>query len=265
MIFKKINDNTINCIITEEDMRSHGLRLDDLFEKKTEAMEFLHTILEEAARKVNYHPQGGFTSMQMTVLGDNSVSLTITERTGAQFDEMLRRIQEKLGIKMTENFRKELAKLGDDDARIRRLKEYAARMAMGGEKEEKLPAAAPALQDNAASEKKAPEKDSIYMMEFPSFREVVSCAMHIANKAGENLPYSALYRMTEGEERYCLMLVRNPGMQRSTFSKIVLSLNEFAGAVTAMTQAAAHVMEHGEEILEENAIQVLCGLGENHE
>ena len=45
MIFRRIDSKTVNCIITPQDMENHGIRLDDLFERKEQAMEFLHMIL----------------------------------------------------------------------------------------------------------------------------------------------------------------------------------------------------------------------------
>ena len=34
MKFRKINDKTINCIITQDDMKKHGINLDDLFGRR---------------------------------------------------------------------------------------------------------------------------------------------------------------------------------------------------------------------------------------
>ncbi|WP_130836553.1 adaptor protein MecA [Lachnoclostridium sp. Marseille-P6806] len=125
--FRKINETTINCIITQEDMRAHGLRIDDLFEKKEEAMEFLHQVLNEAARRVGFRATGGGTSMQMSVLPDQSLSLTISEQSHEQFDRMLGELQKKLGIVLTDKMRRDLSKLSDDE-RIEKLKEYAAHL-----------------------------------------------------------------------------------------------------------------------------------------
>ena len=36
MKFRKINETTINCIITQDDLKEHGINLDDLFDRKNE-------------------------------------------------------------------------------------------------------------------------------------------------------------------------------------------------------------------------------------
>ncbi len=58
MKFHRIDENTINCVISQEDLESRGLQIEDLFEKKKEAMEFLHVIVDEASREVNFIRRG---------------------------------------------------------------------------------------------------------------------------------------------------------------------------------------------------------------
>lgn len=79
MTFRRINDTTINCIISPEDLHDHGIQIDDLFDRKEEAMEFLRRAIVEAAKAENFNLQGEYTSMRITVLPDHSLSLTLTE------------------------------------------------------------------------------------------------------------------------------------------------------------------------------------------
>lgn len=79
MKFRKINDKTINCIISQDDLKKHGIRLDDLFERKKKAVEFIKTIIVKAAHSVNFNIKNEYTSMRLSVLPDHSVSLTISQ------------------------------------------------------------------------------------------------------------------------------------------------------------------------------------------
>ena len=38
MKIRRINENTISCIITPEDLRENGFRIDDFFDRKKEAV-----------------------------------------------------------------------------------------------------------------------------------------------------------------------------------------------------------------------------------
>ena len=66
MEFKRINKDTVTCIITEDDMFEQGIKLEDLFEKKKEAMDFLHEVMKKAEEEVDYKPTGSFMPMQIT-------------------------------------------------------------------------------------------------------------------------------------------------------------------------------------------------------
>ena len=79
MKFRKINERTINCIITQDDLKKHGIDLDDLFDRKKNAVEFIKAIIAKAARSVNFNMKNEYTSMRLSVLPDQSVSLTISQ------------------------------------------------------------------------------------------------------------------------------------------------------------------------------------------
>ena len=79
MKFRKINDTTINCIITQDDLKKHGIDLDDLFDRRKNAVEFIRRIIIKAASSVNLNIKNDYTSMRISVLPDQSVSLTISQ------------------------------------------------------------------------------------------------------------------------------------------------------------------------------------------
>ncbi|MBQ7658675.1 MAG: adaptor protein MecA, partial [Butyrivibrio sp.] len=123
MEFKRINKDTVTCIITEDDMFEQGIKLEDLFEKKKEAMDFLHEVMKKAEEEVDYKPTGAFMPMQITVLPDHSISLTLSENASASFSEILKNLTEKAGIQIPKNV---LEDIGDSasEERINRLNEY---------------------------------------------------------------------------------------------------------------------------------------------
>lgn len=83
MTFRRINNTTINCIITAEDLSKNGIQIDDLFDRKQEAVEFIREIVAHAARSENFDLSSGRATMKMTVLPDRSISLTISEDPAA--------------------------------------------------------------------------------------------------------------------------------------------------------------------------------------
>ncbi|MBF1026560.1 MAG: adaptor protein MecA, partial [Lachnospiraceae bacterium] len=79
MKFVRINEYTVNCILTADDLEEQGIRIEDLLKKEESSMEFLHGIIERATEEVGFHPDGNVLPMQITMLPDDSISLTLTE------------------------------------------------------------------------------------------------------------------------------------------------------------------------------------------
>ena len=99
MKIQRVNDTTIKCIITEEDLRDSGLALHDLFDRKKEAMEFLRKVITRAIKSENFNLQGEYTSMHVKINSDQSVSLTLSHdpKEAGNIREICRDALEKLG------------------------------------------------------------------------------------------------------------------------------------------------------------------------
>ena len=96
MTFRRIDDVTINCIITSEDLDERGLSVEDLFHKREEAADFLKEVIDLAVKEVDYHPSGAFVTMQIAMLPDQTISLTLSENHETSLAGALRSLAEKL-------------------------------------------------------------------------------------------------------------------------------------------------------------------------
>ena len=70
MKFSRINETTIRCYLTREDLESSGINLDDIMERKTNAMEYLRRVIMEAAREENFQLDGAVNTMQIRAMMD---------------------------------------------------------------------------------------------------------------------------------------------------------------------------------------------------
>lgn len=89
MKFKRINENTVRCIIYEEDMIEHGVVLEDFLSNKNSIQEFLHKIVQMAMSEVGYEAKSGMLSMQVMQLPMNALAITFSEKSGAEFQNMI--------------------------------------------------------------------------------------------------------------------------------------------------------------------------------
>lgn len=96
MKYKKINEATVQCIITAEDMVEYGLTLADIFERNEKGEEFLRDIIERAHEEIGYQINGENIAMQITPLRDKGLVVTFTDETPMGFKDILQHLRDVL-------------------------------------------------------------------------------------------------------------------------------------------------------------------------
>ena len=79
MRFQKISDNSIRCIISQEEMNAKGLQIDDLMDNREKAEDFLRYILQEARYAVDFRTNGNVLNVQLTMMPSGDISLMISD------------------------------------------------------------------------------------------------------------------------------------------------------------------------------------------
>ncbi len=283
MEFKRINKDTVNCIITEDDMDEQGIKLEDLFEKKKEAMDFLHEVMRKAEEEVDYKPTGSFMPLQITVLPDHSISLTLSENASASFGEILRNLTEKAGLNIPKNV---LEDLGDtvDEERIDRLNEYlkslkeltgsvkkalqdsgideSAKLPFSQnkksgseEKVRKISTPIPKNKDKTSSDR---DKDlkrlkfHEYVFSFTDLKTVIAFCSKVSKKIGVE---SSLYK-NPSDGHYYLDLMRKDEDPK-VFAALFTMAYEFGHFQASNTNIIAHIKESYDCLIRDNAIEEL--------
>lgn len=96
MKYKKINDATVQCIITAEDMLEYGLTLSDIFERNEKGEGFLRDIIERAHDEIGYQINGENIAMQITPLKDRGLVVTFTDESPMGFKDILQHLRDVL-------------------------------------------------------------------------------------------------------------------------------------------------------------------------
>ena len=292
MEFKRINKDTVTCIITEDDMFEQGIKLEDLFEKKKEAMEFLHEVMKKAEEEVDYKPTGSFMPMQITVLPDHSISLTLSENASSSFGEILKNLTEKAGIKIP---KKVLEDIGDtvDEDRINRLNEYLKSIKQisnsvkdimeesGMLQDQQMPTDKVSVNNNATVESTKNKADKIstgatrkvpsevdkkrrdqerlkfheYIFSFADLQTVIA----FCSKAPKGLKVSSSLFKNEADGLYYLDLKRQDEDPK-LFAALFTMAYEFGHFQASNPHVIAHITENFDCIVRENAIREIASL-----
>ena len=96
MKYKKINDATVQCIISAEDMLEYGLTLADIFERNEKGEGFLRDIIERAHDEIGYQINGENIAMQITPLKDKGLVVTFTDESPMGFKDILQHLKDVL-------------------------------------------------------------------------------------------------------------------------------------------------------------------------
>ncbi len=96
MKYRKINDATVQCFISAEDMSAYGLTLSDIFERNEKGEGFLRDIIERAHDEVGYMINGENIAMQITPMQNQGLVVTFTNESPAGFRDILQHLKDVL-------------------------------------------------------------------------------------------------------------------------------------------------------------------------
>ncbi|WP_022760121.1 adaptor protein MecA [Butyrivibrio sp. AD3002] len=278
MKFTRVNKDTVNCIITEDDMDEQGLRLEDLFDKSQEAMDFLHEVMEKAAAEVDYKPQGAFTPMQITVLPDHSISLTLSENTEGAFADMLKNLTEKAGLRFPKNFLEELGDVPEED-RIPKLSEYLQSLKdftnsvknmvektssdMNDKEDDSIPVKRGSVRqtriENRDEKRVSEELEKIGFKTFAFSIKDLRTAILLSKQIPDDVVMgSTLYRNPSDNMFY--MVFDRKDENAKTFAAVFSVCYEFGKFVTTKDSIICHMDENFDTVLNGDAIERLRSL-----
>lgn len=201
-------------------MKEHGIDLDDLFDRKKNAVEFIRRIISKAASSANLNNQSDYTSMRISVLPDRSVSLTISSEPAGLMKSPGKK-DKAVPDKSTENVKPN-----------------------GGAKRSD--------QGNTAT---GPSSPGTYVFAFASIMEMAPCSQILAGEPGIR---SSVYYV-EDTRAYYLILEKDGGSVSDLDSRI-LSVNEFGKMMSCSDRTIAFIREHSSCILRRNAVQQISEL-----
>lgn len=94
MEFIRIDENTVRCIVNEDDMKEYDVEIDDFLKNKSKVQDFLHTIVERASDEIGYEPKDGLLAMQIMMLPKNRLAITFSEKMeeGGELGDLIQQV-----------------------------------------------------------------------------------------------------------------------------------------------------------------------------
>ena len=247
MRFKRIDNNSIRCIISQEEMDAHGIGIDDLMDDRHKAETFLRYILQQAHDVLNFEMTGNVLNVQLSVMPGGDVSLMITDNEHSalrnllnQFKDSLRMMKE--AVEEKQSGLAELKNIVGRELEERRNRSENARILEQG-----LPEKSPFSKDSVED-----PFDCVVWAELPSLEQAITLVKTV--EILKDRP-SSLYKY---RDLYYLRI--DMKSTRKEAASLAFSAAEYVNSVYAENPGVYDVIEHGSLILPENAIATLASL-----
>ena len=236
MKFKRIDLETVRCLISEQELQENGLDMDDFLKSGEKTEDFLRKIIMMAEEEVGYKVPGGSLSVQASILPNHILSLTLSEKQNGILDILknlknaLTKISDAVRDDDTEAFREILEAMGATDARER----------IGTHVDE--------------PDQKSPVKNS-YQIEFDNFDYILRYAQgtYLSVPVG-----NVVYHLPRNGKYY--LVISKGKLNDDQMCRLLSAALDFSDAIYSDTALLAYLDEHGEKILKGDAIKTLRAL-----
>ncbi len=234
MKFKRIDVETVRCLISEEELNENGLNMDDFLRNGEKTEDFLRKIITQAAEEVGYKIPGGSLSVQASILPNHVLSLTLSERQGQGLLEILRNLKNAMA-KLSE------AVENDDTEALQSILE-----AMG---------AADTPQRIGEESNFRSVVKSAYQIEFETFEHILryADATLVPSSTG-----NVVYKLEKTGKYY--LVIQKGRLNDDQMCRMLSAALDFSRAIYSDPSLLAYLDEHGEKIIERDAIQTLRAL-----
>lgn len=227
MRIKRVDDKTVKCFLSNEELEAYEIDYKDFITHTDKARQVVQEILEQAAKEVDYKPPKFAFDLQIMVLQDQGILLTLSENDGTA-----------------------------DHARklVDYLKQMQQVLTAAGAGGQTMDASEAPMGDEPVqtAEVKVPTKSEQAIFAFESIMDVMDYAAALPHTLRVK---SAMYEMGG---RYYLCILKG-GAAYERFSRACIQAMEFGKLYSAQPGQELLLEEHGKCLIPEKAIQKLRG------
>lgn len=256
MEFKKINENTFECLLSKEDLEDFDITMEDFLKDQDKTMDFMRKIIERSEEEIDFEPSSGMVSMQISPLPGDGLSLVFSNRQPLSGMDFLTHVRDILRSHM-ENISHDHETeetdehVPDTDSGLNGLdgeKHTADFMDLKSIMEEMG-------QEKPAKDKKKDAADSARLYYFESFSSLERfCRVWYDKKSVR----SQLLKQEKDQGYY--LVIEKGKLSKKEFIQLGEALAEYAFFVTDQQIKITNIKEHARVVIAKNAISILRDL-----
>ena len=246
MKFKKIDQYTVRCVLTEDDMIENDIELEDFFHNREKVHNLLEVIMDKAKNEVGYELNEDVLSMQIMPLPKNGLAITISGKNDSDVIDIMGKVNELAS--MSEDDLEDSDKVKDEDSNDDNslLRDTESLNNLGLIETQKLVKKAAEKDDSAIP------KDGIKIFRFTSLNEVEAFCRTMQH------PKYVLSHLFKNNSQNCFYLVIEQGrFTIKTFNMVCGMAVEFGELISHQSLSMVFIREHYELYISKNAIATM--------
>lgn len=250
MDFRKIDDNTVQCRMTEEEMNEYGLQIEDFFTDQEKSRDFLEQIVEMAEEEVGYEVESGMVSMQLMRMPDNSLTITFTDRGEDGLQSMLHQIQQLAGM-IDEAVNEDNNDSQDQNRDLRKKEIHSPNTEVDKKKQKEYLKHMQEI-EKLQREKEKRKLNSAKVFEFRSFSDLEQFATDY--QTNKNIS-SKVYRDKQAGKYY--LLVKKGKLKMEEYQDLCNRLSDYGSLCSEQPFVEQYCKEHFECLIGKHAMKIM--------
>lgn len=246
MDFRRIDKNTVQCILSEEEMNAYGFQVEDFFSNQEKSRDFLEHIVERAEEEVGYESKGGMVSMQIMKMPNNDLAITFSERDREEgFLNVLQQLHQLAGL------------FDPDTSEQVHNTDRESEELVDSEEEDRLRADEAYQKHMREVEKRKREKEKQQILSPKAYRfEKFHDLEQFAASLEMNKPItSTVYRDANDNSYY--LLIRKGRLKMEEYQFLCQRISEFAVLGSEQPYVEQFCKEHFEVFIPKQAVRIL--------
>ena len=116
MKFIKIDENTVRCVVSQEEMEAYDVELEDFVRKNKKVKDFVELLIDKAGDEVGYEHSQGMMQLQLQPLPRKGLAITFSSREITP-EELSTEIAARMGDEMADAFLDSIDGLSEEERR----------------------------------------------------------------------------------------------------------------------------------------------------
>lgn len=248
MEFKKINENTFECLLSKEDLEDFDISMEDFLKDQDKTMDFMRKIIERSEEEIDFEPSSGMVSMQISPLPGDGLSLVFSNRQPVSGMDLLTHVRDIIrshmeGLVHEQTDGEDDAQSGGDEADGTHTADFmdlkTIMEEMGG--------------GEPAKEQKKEASENARMYRFDSFSDMERFCKSWSGKPVK----SQIFR--QQEQGYYLVIEKGR-LSKKEYLRLGEALAEYAEFVTDQRIKITNIREHAQLVIAKDAVAMLRDL-----